>query len=294
VKLKLSWSLALCCFAAGAVILTTATLIPARAYPTTAPSAVAAVRLKYHPPDNWIRHYLGDDRYKIAGQVWKVVSTQTDTYYHRPNCPNMLRQPADIVIGFASADEAEQSGYVPDPLCAPRANSVTYLVAQESATINRSKRAVRIVLADRKSTVLLPPSWKRTRSGAQTVLGYALLSDTLQPLRGSGSLRFAFINAPGGMNVEPFLQADKFAQLAQLVAANNKSSEAANYLKNARIASGALGGRSGLTITPRSTSAGAEVRGPVTVAGRGSKVYILENNGSGADAKTIINSFQPR
>src|SRR5690606_12189929 len=71
---------------------------PLRAYPTTSPSARQAVRLKYHPPKNWLRHYLGDDRYKIAGKVWKVVSTQLDTYYHRPDCPNMLRQPAGIAI----------------------------------------------------------------------------------------------------------------------------------------------------------------------------------------------------
>jgi hypothetical protein len=291
-KLQLSWPLALCSFAVGAIAFIVADRIPARAYPTTAPSAVAAVRLKYHPPDNWIRHYLGDDRYKIAGRVWKVVSTQTDTYYHRPNCPNMLRQPAGIVIGFASADGAEQSGYVPDPICSPRAASVTYAAGSgsEGTTINRGKRAMRIVLADGKSTVLLPPSWKRTRSGAQTVLGYALLSDTLQPLHGSGSLRFAFINAPGGINVEPFLKPDKFAQL---VGANKNNEAAANYLKNARIAGGTLGGRSGVTITPQNPS-GSEVRGRVTVVGRGSKVYLLENEGSGAGAKTVINSFQPR
>ncbi|RYG69106.1 hypothetical protein EON80_10415 [bacterium] len=79
------------------------------------PSAKMAARLKKYPTSQWLAHYLPDDRYKIAGGVWKYVSTDLDTYYHRPNSPLMLRQSAGRVIGFASAAEAEEAGYKPAP-----------------------------------------------------------------------------------------------------------------------------------------------------------------------------------
>jgi hypothetical protein len=260
----------------------------------TSPSAVAAVRLKYHPPNNWMRHYLGDDRYKIAGNVWSVVSTQMDTYYHRADCPNMLRQQAGTTIGFANYGEAEAAGYTADPLCAPRAGRVSYAGGSgDGTTINSTRRAITIVLADGKSTVLLPPQWKRTRTGAQTVLGYTLLSDTLQPLSGKGSLRFAFINAPGNLNIEPMLTADKFSKLVELSAKNGSNRAAANYLRSAKISNGRLGGKNGVTIAPQANAPGAEVRGRVSVIANGAKVYVVENQG-GAGADAVIKSFTPR
>jgi hypothetical protein len=69
------------------------------------PSARAAAKLKKNPPPTWIQHYLPDDRYKIAGKVWKYVSTEVDRTYHLPN----------RVIGFSSAQEAEEAGYRPGP-----------------------------------------------------------------------------------------------------------------------------------------------------------------------------------
>ena len=267
--------------------------LPAHAYPNTSPSALAAARLKYRPPYNWIRHYLGDDRYKIAGNVWKFVSTTTDQYYHRPDSPFMLAQPAGIVIGFASAAEAEEAGYLPGP----SANAIVLPAIKgnggDGTTINNSKNAMRIVLADGLSTVLLPPNWKRTRTGAQTVLGYALQSDTLEPLKGGGSLRFAFINAPGNINVEPFLTVEKFPQLAALAGKSGKNSAASQYLKNAAVSRARLGGRSGVTLTPRASTPG--ISGRVTLAARGAKVYMLENNaGRAANSGIVINSFSPR
>lgn len=79
------------------------------------PSAMEAARLKARPPANYLSHYLPDDRYKIAGGVWKFVSTDLDTYYHVPSSKNMMRQPATNVIGFANARDAEEAGYVADP-----------------------------------------------------------------------------------------------------------------------------------------------------------------------------------
>ena len=79
------------------------------------PSAVEAARLKNSPPPGYLSHYLPDDRYKIAGGVWKYVTTDLDTYYHIPSSPNMMRQPASAVIGFANSHDAEEAGYVADP-----------------------------------------------------------------------------------------------------------------------------------------------------------------------------------
>ena len=79
------------------------------------PSARAAAGLKKNPRTQWLAHYLPDDRYKIAGGVWKYVTTNLDTYYHVPSSTNMMRQPNAGVIGFPSAREAEEAGYMPDP-----------------------------------------------------------------------------------------------------------------------------------------------------------------------------------
>jgi hypothetical protein len=89
------------------------------ASPTASPSVRAAAKLKHHPPPTWIRHYLGDDRYKIAGGIWKVVSTQSDRLYHRPDCPLMLRRDPGATIGFSSGQDARDSGYEADPYCSP-------------------------------------------------------------------------------------------------------------------------------------------------------------------------------
>ena len=79
------------------------------------PSGMQAAHLKAHAPANYIAHYLPDDRYKIAGGIWKFVATDLDTYYHIPSSPNILRQPADRVIGFANVADAEEAGYTADP-----------------------------------------------------------------------------------------------------------------------------------------------------------------------------------
>ena len=151
------------------------------------PSVREAARLKHRPPPNWIQHYLGDDRYKIAGGAWRVVSTETDTFYDPAWAPEMLRQSNAIVIGFPSSAAAEEAGYkrskypmdspllgltgrpaptpVPVPVApsAPAApgNPLGGFALPTGATggqINRSK-ARRIVLADGASTAILPPGW---------------------------------------------------------------------------------------------------------------------------------------
>ena len=130
---------------------------PAPGRKTPGPSAIETARLKNSPPPGYLSHYLPDDRYKIAGGVWKYVTTDLDTYYHVPSSPNMMRQPASGVIGFANAHDAEEAGYVADPTdgtairAAPSTNAPrAYLdgssteqpyVARITAILQASKRA---------------------------------------------------------------------------------------------------------------------------------------------------------
>jgi len=266
-----------------------------RAYslPKTSPAWQGAARLRYNPPAGWIRHYLGDDRYKIVGGTWKVLSTQYDVYYHRANCPNMLRQSPGIVIGFNSAKDARDAGYRPDGVCSPDSGSVSYAISSSSGTsnsgtsINRTKKSLRITLADGKSTVLLPPSWKRTRSGAQTVAGYATRADTLQPIRGGGFIRFAFVDAPSGINAEAFLKLESFSTaFAALNASGKVKPAAAQIVKNSRVVAAQAGGLSGVRLAPKTGSRS------FTLVGKGSKIYSIEQSGGGNS--TVIPSFQPR
>lgn len=103
---------ALCCAGQSAVAAPVAE--PSVRASVASPSVQMAADLANHPR-GWIGHYLPADRYKIKGGVWKFVSTETDTQYHRPDSPLMLRQSPDIVIGFASAADAEEGGYQPGP-----------------------------------------------------------------------------------------------------------------------------------------------------------------------------------
>jgi hypothetical protein len=126
--------------------------VGAQAAPTAGPmgpSAKMAAKLKKSPAPSWLAHYLPDDRYKIAGGVWKFVSTDLDTYVHLPNSPLMLRQSADSVIGFASMADAEEAGYTPEPGLAasaeiqllPAARVATPLSNEEKAYLEEMGRA---------------------------------------------------------------------------------------------------------------------------------------------------------
>lgn len=114
--------------------------LPAQAQKRMGPSAKAAARLKYTPPPTWIQHYLPDDRYKIAGKVWKYVTVEVDRYYHLPNSEFMLRQSPARVIGFASAKEAQEAGYRPGPSVAASLVTITRVASTSSPA-----RRVRIV-----------------------------------------------------------------------------------------------------------------------------------------------------
>lgn len=113
---------------------------PTCAGPDSSPSARSAARLKQNPPRNWLRHYLPDDRYKL-GSTWQVVSTETDTLYHRPSCPRMLAQPAGIVLGFPSAAEGLEAGYKACTTCRPAYTSFFRAVPTRPTTQRRMPEA---------------------------------------------------------------------------------------------------------------------------------------------------------
>ena len=168
-------------------------------------SAKMAARLKYAPPNNYLKHYLGDDRYKIAGGVWKVVSTQLDTYYHRPTCPNILRQHADIVLGFSHSKDAEEAGYRADPVCQPKEIAVVYGQLGGSVTDYVSS-ATRLTLADGSSSIILPTGWRRVESHAGERGLYRFKRDVFQRKGGRGKVEIVVGTFPNGINAEPYLE----------------------------------------------------------------------------------------
>ena len=169
-------------------------------------SAKMAARLKYAPPNNYLKHYLGDDRYRIAGGVWKVVSTQLDTYYHRPTCPNILRQHADIVIGFSHSRDAEEAGYRADSVCQPQQITVLYGQAQNALT-GYLTSPTRLTLADGGSTVVVPAGWGRMGSTSSEHQNIRFYVDMFMRKGGRPQDMVIIITAPAtGMNVEAELK----------------------------------------------------------------------------------------
>ncbi|HEX8552691.1 MAG TPA: hypothetical protein VF681_14170 [Abditibacteriaceae bacterium] len=279
----------------AALALGGATVTAAHAWPNTSPSAREAARLKHRPPRNWLQHYLPDDRYKIAGGVWKVVSTQYDTYYHRPDSPLMLRQPASIVIGFSSEQEAIDAGYRRASGFGSYGGSGSgraSVAGDANTTVNRSRRAVRIRLADGRSTILLPPQWRRTRTGAQTVAGYASLSDTIQPLRGGNYLRISFINAPGNVNAAPFLTPANFTAGFKALG-RNATPAAQAIVNNSNTTAARVGPLTGVRLSPKTAARTPGLTGRnIVLAARGSKIYAIDMPSNNSAAR-IVASLQP-
>lgn len=267
--------------------------------PVISPSIIAAHRLKYYPPRGWLRHYMGDDRYKI-GSVWRVVTTPNDKFYYPPFAREMLMTPPDRIIGFASAQDAVEAGYSPASQYGAAFGLDVHQMAVSDAqnnpekssgassnvtTINRTKKSQRITLADGVSTVLLPPNWKRTRSSSQAIYGNVTQkSDELQSLSGGGSLEFSSLALPAGMNGNVTTP----LKLAPLLERGGQNGIA---LRNAT-----LGGLSGSLLTPKNGATLPLGMGEKTiVVGRGGKAYTLSFKGKNvAGAQTIINSFRPR
>ena len=307
-KLKLSALLV-------AICALSATTLSAPAAPS-GPSAKAAARLKKNPPNSWIAHYLPDDRYKIAGGVWKYVSTNLDTYYHRADSPNMLNQPNGGVIGFPSARAAEEAGYKPDPRDGTLQQVRGNIEAQQFQREKESAAAARnggertyvkptgpVILADGVSTMTVPQGWIRLVStSSRDASGKSSFDVMIHPKTKKTAILLTLIFP--NINVERELQADNLAtSINRFGRAVNSSGEVSNapggrtgdWLSQARVRRTVWGGVKGIAISPP-PGVGANA-GNMLMVGRGNKAYAFIIAGEGqtpTNASTMINSFRAR
>lgn len=277
--------------------------LPAASQPNSSPSAVAAARLKNKPPKNWIRHYLGDDRYKIAGGVWKVVSTELDHYYYPAWAPEMLRQKPGIVIGFASAAEAEEAGYrsagYPVNLSLYGLTQAEILAAKKRALQVRNIQGVRVLLADGVSSVILPPGWKVLESKKNSVPSAVKKESTSDLLAFGNSdsvgMLIMTIQMPDGVDVSREYTVEGAREnIAQTAKQLGNSPLAAN-LRGTKISAYSLGGLPGII---KREAGGAGLSSTIAIiAARGQKIYWFQMAASTEKApgfSAIVNSFQPR
>lgn len=259
------------------------------AAPAKGTSAEAAAILKNHPPAGWLSHYLGEDRYKIAGNVWKVVSTQRDKYFHRPDCPEMLRQSANIVIGFPSVASAMEAGYLPDPHCHP---------ARTSATINTggavSSHSQKVRLSDGRSTVIIPAGWRKVQSQKIKIKSISANIDSFAPGKSldSGASIITF-DLPGG-NSEPLSAAKAKQYMSMYNRSGYVNSAIPSTSESMNIRDTVFKGMKGVIMTPKKKDKGDEI---FYMAQKGSRLYVVVAGGDKGipkGAKTIINSYQPR
>ena len=283
------------------------------------PSAKAAASLKKNPRTQWLAHYLPDDRYKIAGGVWKYVTTNLDTYYHRPDSPNMLRQPNSNVIGFASAQEAAEAGYSPDPrdgtLQQVRGNieqkqfaleEESVIAASNGGTRTFIKPSGKVILADGASTIVVPSGWKRLISQRQPGADANASNLAMDLVMHPASKKMAFVGSILIPNVDVGreLSSGKFASRVKMIGdMANSSSNVSNtggvnigsWLNQAKVNRTSWGGLNGVAISPP-PSAGAKA-GKVIMVGRGNKLYLFMLMGEGkapANTSAMIKSFMPR
>ncbi len=290
-------------------------IAPSQAAPK-GPSAQAAAALKKNPRTEWLAHYLPDDRYKIAGKVWKYVSTNLDTYYHVPSSPNMMRQPNGGVIGFSSAQAAEEAGYKPDPrdgtLQQVRGaiDAKQFEMEQQSAAAAGSggKRAFvkpsgKVILGDGHSTMTVPAGWQRLISDSQSKNGSTFSIDLMMHPASKKSAILFTMTVPN-VDVGRQLSSGQFANnLKRFGTMANSSGDISNsgvgkvgdWMSQAKVRRTRWGGLNGVAVSPPS-SMGANA-GNMLMVGRGNKLYVFQIAGKGkspASTSAMIKSFQAR
>ncbi|MDQ3813851.1 MAG: hypothetical protein M3347_07850 [Armatimonadota bacterium] len=287
-----------------------------KALSSYSPSVRHAAILKYRPPANWIQFYLPDDRYLIGGNIWRVVSTELDVYYHRPNCPNMRRQSPNIVLGFPSPRLAEEAGYRPDTTCEPQEALAIYGAGGLQQAVNTRSRPVSITLADGYSTALLPPGW-RHRGQTHEFQGRRVTIDMFQPPSGRGMLTIATFVMPPNLNVQSWFTPKGYRANMRNFESNlnllgsgtgvvdtrlsNATNNVRSFFNSFSVKGARVGGLPGLQM---SLKRGANLPGTLSTflkgwrsfsAARGSKIYSVDDytqNAKGAD--TIIRGFRAR
>ena len=280
------------------------------------PSAKAAARLKKNPTSTWLAHYLPDDRYKIAGGVWKYVTTNLDTYYHRPDSPNMMNQPNSGVIGFPSAQAAAEAGYSPDPrdgtLQQVRGNieQKQFAKEQESARAARNggkrtfiKPSGKVILGDGRSTMVVPTDWMRIASDQNTQQGRNFSIDLMMHPKSKKMALLLTMTVPN-VDVGRQLSSGQFANnIKRFGTAANSTGEISNsgagkvgdWLQEAKVRRTRWGGLNGVVVSPP-PSARSEA-GNLLMVGRGNKAYMFMLAGKGkapASTSQLIKSFQAR
>ena len=292
-----------------------ATIAPSQAAPK-GPSARAAAALKKNPRTAWLAHYLPDDRYKIAGKVWKYVSTNLDTYYHIPNSSNMMRQPNAGVIGFSSAREAEEAGYKPDPRDGTlqqvrgAVEAQQFEMEQQSATASGGggsrtfvKPSGKVILGDGRSTMTVPAGWQRLISNSQSQNGSTFSIDLMTHPASKKSAILFTMTVPN-VDVGRQLSSGQFANnLKRFGNMANSTGEISNsgvgkvgdWMTQAKVRRTRWGGLNGVSVSPP-PSMGANT-GNMLMVGRGNKLYVFQMAGKGkapANTSAMIKSFQAR
>jgi len=284
------------------------------------PSAKMAAQLKRNPAPGpaWLQHYLPDDRYKIAGGVWKYVSTELDTYYHLPNSPLILRQPASIVIGFSSREQAEEAGY----RAGPSVQTQIRQTQQRAIAASQPKpftRPTTVTLGDGKSQVTVPAGWTHMGNGGFRMANFSM--DMFFP-RGA-SMQYTMpkpgqrytppkmvmlmtMTNPQGQNMEAVLQSDVFnkdsarakgedERSAGFLSQNPQASQFIGMWKDIEATPSSWGGVKALRIGAKKGSRNAALIGNGIIAARGSKMYIFsDTTGNPNASRQIRNSFVAR
>jgi len=286
-----------------------------KALSSYSPSVRHAAILKYKPPRNWIQFYLPDDRYLIGGNIWRVVSTELDVYYHRANCPNMRRQSPNIVIGFPDSKLAEEAGYRPDATCRPQEPVVVYGPGGTRQTSNTGATPIRVTLADGTSSAMLPPDWKHT-SQTNQFQGIRISADLFQPPNGRGMLSISTITVPGNRDLSRMYTAEGFrANVSNMQRGldflgsgtgvvnsrmSNVTTDVSKAFRNIDVKAARVGGLRGMQLKFKSgfnlPGVSARIGGVRSfAAARGSKIYSVDDyTGNARGANIIINGFQAR
>ena len=263
--------------ASAVVVICAAPLTPSRA--ADSPSVRAAARLKNHPPRGWIRHYLGEDRYKIAGGTWRFVSTELDRFYYPAYAPEMLRQSPGRVIGFASAKDAEEAGYMPGAGYAGIDPSFDRAYANGGSVSTRGgsggEAAQRVTLADGTSTILVPAGWQRLMSDKQKDMSIDMF---VGPQKGMALVMSMRIPMGNGYSAENLMSPRVMRSVLGQVGNSSGDARMSSALRNAKVEDVRLGGLRGITMTMPKNAIRGLGGGRSYIVGTGDRFYIAQGS----------------